>query len=362
MISSNNTQLNFYFFKENDFLNKKINLSQDDKNAFDTLSRQDQEVVLKWIHKQSYKNMLDEIFVYHSEDKQKIISSSIKDIAIKLLLADNNIPDYEFKTLLHKIKTNNVVNTQLIETSGTYNILDLFYNNKMNLNSYKCLYGIGKGIKRKGGGEHALGILSKNIDITIIGDISINNKKYDLKANGGRLTCINGPSHTHMINLIVSHIGNDNCNLLFKFKRNPNTKSLNLKDFFIGIKTLIKSSIISYDSCFKLLQEIFNQIFKTDNNTYGILVSESFLTSETYNIFLQDYIKFNFNWYKSITNFDGIIGINTSSKYKGNLNGVIGIAYTAEEFASLNKYIVNPCIIPSSAQGWEYYFQFWPKI
>ncbi len=282
----------------------------------------------------------------YKEDEVMRIAGSIADAPLsyqeKIAFADN-------------LKSNNVIDANLLLTPGQYTIDQLCRNNGANKKVFDHLktYGIGK--QMKGPAEHALAILSSDISIAGKGDVTIGNTPVEVKAAIGEKRGAGGgrfgetgqvPSRQQILNTLAN---SPMAKVIEDFLA-TGQKSINIETF----TNLANSVEMTPEERRKLSNNLFGQIF---GNEGKLVIDEFNKPNANPDAVRKAYIQSNFNWYKA-SDMGGAWEVLVGISFADNS---IGVLRQGSDLNKINTYKKNPAIVTTDKPQ-EMLYQFNPKL
>lgn len=302
----------------------------------------------------------------HLEQEYK--AKTIADIAERIV-SSSRLNLTQKNKFLDNLAKNRCVNSELLVKSGHYNLMDLFYGEETNFQMFMEFLDWGVGKQRAGKGEHALAILSKNIQQQGKGDIQVGDKAVELKVAAGKGSGRLGERGVspNVAKDIIGKFeeltdalnnysvgGHDTGDEVIKSRGKPDKpqKSINVFDFVRIVNSLKLTKARR--------NEIGKAIFSNAFGKHGDKITEVFSTpGASPQAVLDAYIAANFDWYKENPDSGGEWGHLVSMSI-GTMSFII--ATNGEDLANLNAQgaIARsvPYIIPTQAP--EIFFQVNP--
>jgi hypothetical protein len=237
-----------------------------------------------------------------ADDNLKNVDNVIQDLSKAIFTIES---DYKkINNFLSNLeKTGSAIDTDAIISPGTQSFSTIFKGDEVGVKAFKALKSYGEGAKQKGKGEWALALLSNKIQVQSgKGDITVNGKEVEVKAEagagGGRLGQ-GGPAQNQAISF---------------WSKLPSIKKhfTELGGKYLGIANALKyldadlplTNSKARSNRQKMLQQYFSPYFKNSNE-----IVKAFMQSDP-KLAEKIYAAANFENYKAIDQFEGILMIN----------------------------------------------------
>jgi hypothetical protein len=237
-----------------------------------------------------------------ADDNLKNIDNVIQDLSKAIFSIES---DYKkINNFLSNLeKTGSAIDTDAMISPGTQSFSTIFKGDEVGVKAFKALKSYGEGAKQKGKGEWALALLSNKIQVQSgKGDITVNGKEVEVKAEagagGGRLGQ-GGPAQNQAISF---------------WSKLPSIKKhfTELGGKYLGIANALKyldadlplTNSKARSNRQKMLQQYFSPYFKNSNQ-----IVKAFMQSDP-KLAEKIYAAANFENYKAIDQFEGILMIN----------------------------------------------------
>ena len=253
------------------------------------------------------------------------------------------------------LASNKVINSGLLLKPGGYSIDDLTYNNSANKIVFDHLKGYGVGKLMKGPAEHALAILSTDISIQGVGDVTVGSTPVEIKAatsnkkggGGGRFGETGRlPSRSAMVKLITSIPPLKEPVEEFLKKQ----QSMNVETFV----NIVNSIELTPEQRESVGENVFGAIFGDSAKR----VIDAFAKPNVEpDLVRRAYIKSNYDWYKN-SDMGGEWKLLAAISFADN---AMGVMQNADDIDKITVYKKNPAIITTDKPQ-EMLFQFNPKL
>lgn len=340
-----------WFLREYDSLDQEKNNIISKISGMDATNEKDAEIldrIYKLLNSETIQPNIANAFRGAIEDD----NFANVDAVVKELTGIIFNIESDFKKIsgfLQKLETQkSVVNVDKLTSVGVHSLADVFDGDDVAIKAFYALKRFGVGLKQKGPGEYALAVLSNKIKILQGGgDISINDKLVEVKASigtsGGRLG-MGGPTNA-------------------KAKKYWSSVSPSIATHFeSGAKGLGIGQAINYlntdyplndsnarNKRMEIVSNWYNKVFDTNGNA----ISNAFMQQDIASV-QAEYIKANYEWYKSKDDFQGILILSYGA-------GKSAYAESSDDLVNLFRsgQLASPAIsvVPSNAAPREVFTQ-----
>ena len=224
----------------------------------------------------------------------KALSQEYKEsdlVEITKVIANAPLSFQDKQLFVKNLENDKVIDHKLLITPGDHSLDDLVFGSSQNFAVFDHLLSYGRGKQRKGAGEHALAILSKQITVKGAGDINVSGTAVELKVGltkGGGRFGEEGPTAQEMKSIIatIPEISTAVQNYL-----QQGNKVMNVTVF----TQLVNNLQLAPQKKKEIGTKIFGRIF---GQYAGDIVKSFSMAKADPNEVLRQYIKTNFNWYK----------------------------------------------------------------
>lgn len=328
--------------------------SIDTANPDPELAKQNEELLDKIYTILNKGNVLDRIGSVlpnvlkdeYPENEVMRIAGAIADAPLsyrdKIAFADN-------------LANDKVIDAKLLLTPGGHSIDQLTYNNAANKIMFDHLKGYGVGKLMKGPAEHALAILSKDISIQGVGDVTVGTTPLEVKAatsekkggGGGRFGETGRlPSRANMVQLITSIPPLKEPVEAFLQKQ----QSMNVETFV----NIVNGIELTPEQRKSVGENVFGAIF--GDNAKRVIDAFAKPNADPDSV-RRAYIKSNFDWYKN-SDMGGEWSVLAAISFADN---AVGVMQNADDIDKITVYKKNPAVITTDKPQ-EMLFQFNPKL
>ena len=224
----------------------------------------------------------------------KVLDKEYKEsdlVEITKVIANAPLSFKDKQQFIKNLEADKVIDHKLLLQPGDHSLDDLVFGSSINFAVFDHLLSYGRGKQRKGAGEHALAICSKQITVQGAGDINVSGTPVELKVGltkGSGRFGEEAPTRQEMLAIIdtIPEITQAVQNYLTQ-----GSKVLNVAVF----TQLVNNLTLSPQKKREIGTKIFGRLF--GNYAKDIVAAFSKLQADP-NIVLQQYIKANFDWYK----------------------------------------------------------------
>jgi hypothetical protein len=224
----------------------------------------------------------------------KALDQEYKDsdlVEITKVIANAPLSFKDKQQFIKNLEADKIINHKLLLQPGDHSLDDLVFGSSINFAVFNHLLSYGRGKQRKGAGEHALAICSKQITVQGAGDINVSGTPVELKVGltkGSGRFGEEAPTRQEMMAIIdtIPEITQAVQNYL-----KQGNKVLNVAVF----TQLVNNLTLSPQKKREIGTKIFGRLF--GNYAKDIVAAFSKLQADP-NTVLQQYIKANFDWYK----------------------------------------------------------------